>query len=124
MPTLDNKAVYFDGELERLLGSGTRDDRLSRSSEAHEDGGRTSRVGAVPQGPGDRVGLPSSGLSHAGFEAGVGCHRNAEGRRVLLDYPERRVDVEDLRFAVRRAGLNEQAFLKALGDIVVPPHPK
>ena len=59
-----------------------------------------------------------------GERDGLVLYRNAEGRRVLLDYPERRVDVEDLRFAVRRAGLNEQAFLKALGDIVVPPHPK
>lgn len=64
------------------------------------------------------------GLRKVGERDGLVLYRNAEGRRVLLDYPERRVDVQDLRFSIRRAGLNEQAFLKALGDIVVPPDPR
>lgn len=52
---------------------------------------------------------------------GLVLYRNPEGRKILLDYPERRVDLDDLRFAVQKAGLNVPPFEKALCAIVVPP---
>ncbi len=61
------------------------------------------------------------GFRRVGMAVGLVLYRNPEGHRILLDYPDRRVDLDDLRFAVQKAGLNLPAFEKALCATVVPP---